>query len=369
MPRKKRKYSVFSPEKIEALMKKGHSRGFVTENEIIFAFPNNIVKYLDELESLLDRLDLAGIKIIESKDSLLEVEKKEPKAKTEFTPEFFDLDKISIDSIQMYLREIGKVPLLTPEEEIELAKRKEKGDLAAMQRLVEANLRLVVSIAKKFVGYGLTFLDLIQEGNLGLFRAVEKFDWRKGYKFSTYATWWITQAVTRALADHSRTIRIPVHMVEVLNRLQRASRSLTQMLSREPTPEEIAAEAGEDIEKVRSLLEISQDVVSLDATVGRDEDKDAVLSDFIEDLKTITPDRAAALKILKEYVTEIVKELPPRERKILEMRFGLVNGIAHTLEEVGKKFNVTRERIRQIEAKALERIREMKGVEKIKDYY
>ncbi|MFN3301896.1 MAG: sigma-70 family RNA polymerase sigma factor, partial [Patescibacteria group bacterium] len=318
MAKKRKKYSVFSQEKIDALIKKGRQRGFVTENEIIFAFPNNFGKYLPQLESLIDQLDSAGIKIIESKDSLLEEEeKKEEIEKPIVSPETFDLDKLSMDSIQMYLKEIGRVPLLTPEEEIELAKRKDKGDITAIQKLVEANLRLVVSIAKKFVGYGLTFLDLIQEGNIGLFRAVEKFDWRKGYKFSTYATWWIRQAVTRALADHSRTIRIPVHMVETLGRFQQASRYLIQVLNREPTPEEIAAEVGEEPEKVRSLLDISQDVVSLDQTIGRDEEKDTVIGDFIEDLKTITPDRAAALRLLKEYITEIVKELPERERKIL----------------------------------------------------
>jgi RNA polymerase primary sigma factor len=367
MPKKKKKYLTFSQEKIDLLVKKGRERGFVTEDEIIYSFPHNLGKYLDKLENLIDTLDFYGVKIIESKDSLLEEEKEKEKPK--FTPEMLDLDKLSEDSIQMYLKEIGKVPLLTPEEEIELAKRKDKGDIAAMQKLVEANLRLVVSIAKKFVGYGLSFLDLIQEGNLGLFRAVEKFDWRKGYKFSTYATWWIRQAITRALADHSRTIRIPVHMVEVLNRLQQASRYLLQVLNREPTPEEIAAEVGEDPEKVISLLEVSQDVISLDQAISKDEDKDTVIADFVEDLKTITPDRAAALRILKEYINEIVKELPERERKILEMRFGLVDGVAHTLEEIGQKFNVTRERIRQIEAKALEKIREMKGIEKIKDYY
>jgi len=361
----KKKYLTFSQEKIDSLIKKGRERGFVTEDEIIYAFPHNIGKYLNELEDLIERLDIYGIRIIESSDSLLE----DKPEKDKFTPAALDLDQVSEDSIQMYLKEIGKVPLLKPEEEIELAKRKDKGDFAAAQKLIEANLRLVVSIAKKFVGYGLTLLDLIQEGNIGLFRAVEKFDWRKGYKFSTYATWWIRQAITRSLADHSRTIRIPVHIVEVLGRFQQASRFLLQTLNREPTPEEIAAEVGEEPEKVRSLLEISQDVVSLDQTISRDEDKDTVLGDFIEDLKTITPDRAAALKILKEYITEIVKELPDREKKILEMRFGLVDGIAHTLEEVGEKFNVTRERIRQIESKALEKIREMKEIEKIKDYY
>lgn len=372
--RQTKQYLTFDPHKIDALIKKGRERSFITEDEIIYTFPHNLSKYLEELEDLIDRLDESGIRIVESSEGLLEDEKKEEKVilpgkKKTFSPEAMDLNKLSEDSIQMYLKEIGKVPLLTSEEEVELAKRKDKGDLAAMQKLVEANLRLVVSIAKKFIGYGLTFLDLIQEGNIGLFRAVEKFDWKRGYKFSTYATWWIRQGVTRSLADHSRTIRIPVHMVEVLGRFHHASRFLLQVLNREPTPDEIAAEVGEDPNKVRSLLEVSQDVVSLDKTIGRDDDKDTVIGDFIEDLKTIAPDRAAAIKLLREYVIEIVKELPDRERKILEMRFGLLDGIAHTLEEVGVKFKVTRERIRQIEAKALEKIREMKGIEKIKDYY
>ncbi len=324
MSRHKKQYLTFEPEKIDALIKKGRGRGFVTEDEILYIFPHNIGKYLEELEDLLDRLEESGLRLVESQEGLLDEEIKEggkisKGKKKSFSPESMDLNKLSEDSIQMYLKEIGKVPLLTSQEEVELAKGKDKGDLASMQKLVEANLRLVVSIAKRFIGYGLTLLDLIQEGNIGLFRAVEKFDWRKGYKFSTYATWWIRQAVTRSLADHSRTIRIPVHMVEVLGRFQHASRFLLQVLNREPTPEEIAAEVGEDPSKVRSLLEVSQEVVSLDQTIGRDDDKDTVLGDFIEDLKTIAPDRAAALKLLREYIIEIVKELPDREKRILEI--------------------------------------------------
>jgi RNA polymerase primary sigma factor len=278
-----------------------------------------------------------------------------------------DLSDISADSIQMYLREIGKVPLLTAEEEVALAKRKEKNDEEAKRRLIESNLRLVVSIAKKFAGKKLSLLDLIQEGNIGLFRAVEKFEYRKGYKFSTYATWWIRQAITRALADQSRTIRIPVHMVETINKFQQIERQLIQDLGREPLPEEIAAEMGESIEKIRHIIKISQETISLETSVGED-DEDSTLEDFIEDVKNITPDRAAALQLLKDYVRDVIKELTPREQKILEMRFGLVDGVAHTLEEVGNEFGVTRERIRQIEAKALEKIQKHEGIKRLKDY-
>jgi RNA polymerase primary sigma factor len=268
----------------------------------------------------------------------------------------------------MYLREIGKVPLLSGEEEVELAKRKDKGDKKAERRLIEANLRLVVSIAKKFAGSkGLSLLDLIQEGNIGLFRAVEKFEYRKGYKFSTYATWWIRQAITRSLADQSRTIRIPVHMVETINKCKQVQRNLAQLLGREPLPEEIAAEMGEDIDKVRYVIKISQDTISLETSVG-DDDEDSTLEDFIEDVKTATPDRVAALQLLKDYVKEVISVLSPREQKILEMRFGLLDGVAHTLEEVGQEFEVTRERIRQIEAKAIERIKKHDSIKKLVDY-
>jgi RNA polymerase primary sigma factor len=268
----------------------------------------------------------------------------------------------------MYLKEIGKVPLLSTGEEVELAKRKEKGDKEAERRLIEANLRLVVSIAKKFTGAkGLSLLDLIQEGNIGLFRAVEKFEYRKGYKFSTYATWWIRQAITRALADQSRTIRIPVHMVETINKFQQVQRQLIQDLGREPLPEEIASEMGEDVEKVRHVIKISQDTISLETSIGED-DEDSTLEDFIEDVKNISPDRSAALQLLKDYVRDIIATLSPREQKILELRFGLTDGVAHTLEEVGREFEVTRERIRQIEAKALERIQKHDMVKKLRDY-
>ncbi len=280
----------------------------------------------------------------------------------------FDISELSSDSIQMYLKEIGKVPLLSSAEELELAKRNERGDKEAERRLIESNLRLVVSIAKKFTGAkGLSLLDLIQEGNIGLFRAVEKFEYRKGFKFSTYATWWIRQAITRALADQSRTIRIPVHMVETINKFQQVQRQLIQDLGREPMPEEIAAEMGEDVEKVRHVIKISQDTISLETSIG-DEDEDSTLEDFIEDVKNISPDRAAALELLRDYVKEIISTLSPREQKILEMRFGLTDGVAHTLEEVGKEFDVTRERIRQIEAKALERIQKHDLIKKLRDY-
>ncbi|MCH7759023.1 sigma-70 family RNA polymerase sigma factor [Patescibacteria group bacterium] len=349
-------------EPAKRLMHKGRQRGFVTENELLYTF-GRLERYLEEYENFLDALERSGIRIIESSEKLLE------KSKDSGEGLFFDLTRLSADSIQMYLKEIGRVALITPAEEVELAKRKDAGDQQAAKKLTEANLRLVVSIAKKYAGYGLTFLDLIQEGNIGLFRAVEKYDWRKGYKFSTYATWWIRQAIIRSLADQSRTIRIPVHVVEVLGKFQQADRYLVQQLGRQATPEEIAAELSIRIEEARYLLKISQDVISLETTVGNSDDKDTELADFIEDIKTITPDRAAALVLLKKYIKEIISDLSPREQKILDIRFGLGDGVAHTLEEVGKEFGVTRERIRQIEARALERIRKLKGIDRVKDYY
>jgi len=364
----RKKAKIVWPEaEAQKLLTKGKQLGFVTENEILYAFPN-LECYVDRYEELLNQFDKRGVSIKESQQDLLSLK---PAVKKEAPGHemMFDISHLSEDSIQMYLKEIGKVSLLTPDEEMNLARRKDAGDKEAMQKLIEANLRLVVSIAKKFIGYGLSFLDLIQEGNMGLFRAVEKFDWKRGYKFSTYATWWIKQAVTRALADQSRTIRIPVHMVESINRFQQSRRWLTQQLGREVTAEEVAAEMGEMSENIRHIMEISQDIVSLETTVGDDDDRDTELGDLIEDLKTISPERVAAVKILRDYMKGIVKDLPNRERKILEVRFGLVDGVTHTLEEVGRDYNVTRERIRQIEAKAIERLREMKGIEKIKDYF
>ena len=276
-------------------------------------------------------------------------------------------DGISIeDPVRMYLKEIGKVPLLSAEEEIELAKKMEVGDQDAKKRLAEANLRLVVSIAKRYVGRGMLFLDLIQEGNLGLIKAVEKFDYRKGYKFSTYATWWIRQAITRAIADQARTIRIPVHMVETINKLIRVSRQLLQELGREPTPEEIAEEMSLPVERVREILKISQEPVSLETPIG--EEEDSHLGDFIQDDNVPVPADAAAFTLLKEQLVEVLGTLTEREQKVLRLRFGLDDGRARTLEEVGKEFNVTRERIRQIEAKALRKLRHPSRSRKLKDY-
>jgi RNA polymerase primary sigma factor len=355
------------------ILRKGKQRNFLTEEEILRTFPE-VEDYLDEFEEFLDEMDSIGVQIIEVRGGLLGRRDEREKILSKVSGSGsgkdkikYDIPELSADSIQMYLREIGKVPLLSMEEELALAKRKERGEKEAERRIIEANLRLVVSIAKKFVGKSLSLLDLIQEGNIGLFRAVEKFEYRKGYKFSTYATWWIRQAITRALADQSRTIRIPVHMVETINKFQQIERRLIQDLGREPLPEEIAAEMEEDVEKVRYIMKISQETISLETSVGDDEE-DSTLEDFIEDVKNISPDRAAALQLLRDYVKEIIKELSPREQKILEMRFGLLDGVAHTLEEVGQEFDVTRERIRQIEAKALEKIQQFPGIEKLRDY-
>jgi RNA polymerase primary sigma factor len=380
----KKKTVESKPEKpseaqIENVIRKGRMRGFVTETELLCLFPQ-VEEYVFDYELFLSRLQESGVQIFEDAGKFLNIdedEKNKPTDKKSIAAaakkaaaeaKSIDLLKLNSDSIQMYLKEIGRVPLLSGEEEVELAKRKEKGEKDAEKKIIEANLRLVVSIAKKFVGAkGLSLLDLIQEGNIGLFRAVEKFEYRKGYKFSTYATWWIRQAITRALADQSRTIRIPVHMVETINKFTQVERRLIQDLGREPLPEEIAAEMGEDIDKVRHIIKISQDTISLETTVGEDEE-DSTLEDFIEDVKNVTPDRAAALQLLKDYVKEVVATLSPREQKILEMRFGLIDGVAHTLEEVGQEFDVTRERIRQIEAKALERIRKHEGLKKLRDF-
>lgn len=358
-------------EALDKLFEKARTRSFLTENEVLYAFPD-IEDYIPTYEAFIDRMDAAGIGIVELKEGILgrQTERHETLEKLHSTDDKrgkVDPFDLTADSIQMYLREIGKIPLLTAEEEVALAKRKERGEKEAEKKLIEANLRLVVSIAKKFIGKSLSLLDLIQEGNIGLFRAVKKFEYRKGYKFSTYATWWIRQAITRALADQSRTIRIPVHMVETINKFQQIERQLIQDLGREPLPEEIAAEMGEDVDKVRHIIKISQDTVSLETSVGED-DEDSTLEDFIEDVKNVTPDRSAALQLLKDYVGDIIKDLSPREQKILEMRFGLTDGVSHTLEEVGKEFDVTRERIRQIEAKAMEKIQQHPLVKKLIDY-
>ena len=366
---------VVKLEAVVALLRKGGQTSFVTEEEILHALPN-IEENIEGLEAIYSELEDRGIRVEEPRDSLIDYsmpdalpnKPKKREYESKQLDNLIDVSNISSDSVQMYLREIGKVPLLTADEEVELAKRIEQGDAEARKRLAEANLRLVVSIAKKYTGRkNLSLLDLIQEGNMGLFRAVEKFDYRRGYKFSTYGTWWIRQAITRALADQSRTIRIPVHMVETINKFQQVRRQLIQDLGREPLPEEIAAEMGEEIDKVRHVIKISQDTISLETTIGED-DEDSTLEDFIEDIKNVSPDRSAALRLLKDYVKSVIAELTPREQKILEMRFGLTDGIAHTLEEVGQEFDVTRERIRQIEAKAIERIQKHPGIKKLRDY-
>ncbi|KKU13146.1 MAG: RNA polymerase sigma factor [Candidatus Magasanikbacteria bacterium GW2011_GWC2_45_8] len=367
---------VVPPPSVETInfgFKKAYQRGFVTETELLYLFPE-LEEYTNTYENFLDRLDESGISVIENTEQILlrKEQKHDLLKKLNITSpgdkeHIVEIPELSADSIQMYLREIGKIPLLTGEEEVALSKRKERNEKEAERRLIEANLRLVVSIAKKFVGKSLSLLDLIQEGNIGLFRAVKKFEYRKGFKFSTYATWWIRQAITRALADQSRTIRIPVHMVETINRFQTLERQLIQDLGREPTPEEIAAEMGEDIGKINHIIRISQETVSLETSVGEDDD-DSTLEDFIEDVKNISPERSAALGLLRDYVRDAIKDLSPREQKILEMRFGLADGVSHTLEEVGKEFDVTRERIRQIEAKALEKIQDSPTIQKLRDY-
>jgi RNA polymerase primary sigma factor len=362
---------------VAELVMRGKQRGFVTEDEIMHAIPN-VEQNIRELEGLYEKLEAIGVNVMSSGDIIkLETDKvsqdlEDQKAgkKKSRRKEALDVpEEASSDLVQMYLREIGRVDLLKSEEEVSLAKRIEKGDLMAKKKLTEANLRLVVSIAKKYVGrsHNLSLLDLIQEGNIGLFRAVEKFDYRKGYKFSTYATWWIRQAITRALADQSRTIRIPVHMVETINKYTQVARRLVQDLGREPLPEEIAVEMGLEVDKIRHIMKISQETVSLETSVG-DSDEDSVLGDFIEDTETIMPNQSAARKLLKDHIMEVLDSLTPREQKILKIRFGLEDGVIHTLEEVGQEFGVTRERIRQIEAKALEKIRDHASIKKLKDY-
>ncbi|MBI2052860.1 MAG: sigma-70 family RNA polymerase sigma factor [Candidatus Ryanbacteria bacterium] len=349
--------------KVGGLVNRGKARGFLTYAEILKAFPT-IEDDIFLLEDLYSRLGSAGVDVLESQE-FLEVKEGEKKTGRKHD----DHKDASQDSVQMYLKEIGRISLINAEEERELARRIEKGDEDAKQKLTQANLRLVVSIAKRYVGRSsnLSLLDLIQEGNIGLFRAVEKFDWRRGYKFSTYATWWIRQAITRAIADQARTIRIPVHMVETISKFQQVRRRLTQDLGREPLPEEIASEMGIEVDKVHHIMKISQDTVSLETPVGEDEE-DSTLGEFIEDDKILSPAEETSRRILRDHIRDIIRDLLPREQKILKMRFGLEDGITHTLEDVGKEFGVTRERIRQIEAKAIEKIRQHESAKKIQGY-
>ena len=370
----------------KGLIEKGKKQGSLTLGEIMEAFSETELDK-DQIENLYETLGNLGIEVIESKpqnadinfssDDDLDIDVLEDGVDEELSKddapmelEAIDLSLpkgISIDDpVRMYLKEIGKIPLLKPHEEVELARRMNEGDEMAKQRLVEANLRLVVSIAKRYVGRGMLFLDLIQEGNLGLIKAVEKFDYEKGFKFSTYATWWIRQAITRAIADQARTIRIPVHMVETINKLIRVSRQLLQELGRDPKPEEIAKEMDMTEEKVREIMKIAQDPVSLETPIG--EEEDSHLGDFIEDDAAPAPAEAAAYSLLKEQIEEVLGSLNEREQKVLKLRFGLEDGRARTLEEVGKEFDVTRERIRQIEAKALRKLRHPSISKKLKDY-
>ncbi|HEY4494753.1 MAG TPA: sigma-70 family RNA polymerase sigma factor [Candidatus Paceibacterota bacterium] len=347
------------------LIIKGKERGFVTYDEILKEYPNieHDIVFLDELYT---RFSESGIDILEG-GGLLEVE---PEIAHPKKYSYGSRSDSSYDSIQMYLKEIGQYPLISASNEKELAKRIQAGDEEAKNLLARANLRLVVSIAKKYVGRSpdLTLLDLIQEGNLGLFKAVDKFDWTKGYKFSTYATWWIRQAITRALADQSRTIRVPVHMVETIAKYKQVVRRLSQELGREPLAEEIATEMGLDVEKIYNIEKIDQDVVSLESPVGDEGDDKSTLGDFLSDDKILSPDQESSRRILRDQVNHILGDLSEKERRILEMRHGLNDGITHTLEEVGKEFGVTRERIRQIEAKAHEKIRQHENVNRLKNY-
>ncbi|HVU75742.1 MAG TPA: sigma-70 family RNA polymerase sigma factor [Candidatus Paceibacterota bacterium] len=360
----KQKAGAAKADKAEALIAKGKERGYITYSEILKEFPT-IEEDINFLDQLYERFTIAGIDILEG--GMLEDNADDYLASRNIKSR----DSAAYDSIQIYLREIGQYPLLTAAEERELAKRIEKGDNEARNILARSNLRLVVSIAKRYVGRSpdLTLLDLIQEGNLGLFKAVDKFDWKKGYKFSTYATWWIRQAITRALADQSRTIRIPVHMVETIAKYKQVSRRLSQALGRDPMPEEIAVEMGLDVDKIYQIEKINQDTLSLENPVGTgDDDEKSTLGDFIADDKIPSPVQESSERILAEQVRDILNDLSSKERKILEMRHGLMDGVYHTLEEVGKEFGVTRERIRQIEAKALEKIRLHEKARRLKSY-
>lgn len=370
VPKKiKQDFGLNFPEELIFLVKKGRIHGFVTTKEILQSYPEPELE-IELIDEFMRYLSNIGVEIKEPKP-LLEIPEPDlsGKPKKKMMKEE-DLVGISEDSVRMHLREIGQYSLLSSSEEVRLAKRIERGDRSAKRQLAEANLRLVVSIAKKYIGRGLTLLDLIQEGNLGLLRAVEKFDYKKGFKFSTYATWWIRQAITRAIADQARTIRIPVHMVETINRYMRTQRELQQELGREPNNEELAKKLGVEIDKLEHIMKISQETVSLEAPVG--EENDSYLSDFIEDKSAISPEEQAIYQLMKGHVEESLAILTPREQRILRMRFGLEvadsSARTHTLEEVGKEFGVTRERIRQIEAKALQKLKKHEEASKLRDY-
>jgi RNA polymerase primary sigma factor len=357
------KRTVELEAKAQEMIEKGKKRGFITYDEIIKMFPDieNNILFLDEL---YDKFSVAGIDVLEG-GNLLDMDGDNEKAALKYSK-----DASAYDSIQIYLKEIGQYPLIPASMERDLAKRIEKGDLEAKNLLARANLRLVVSIAKKYVGRSsdLTLLDLIQEGNLGLFKAVEKFDWTKGYKFSTYATWWIRQSITRALADQSRTIRIPVHMVETISKYKQVVRRLSQDLGRDPLAEEIAVEMNIDVEKIHVIEQINQETVSLEQPIGDDDEK-STRGEFIADDKILRPDQDASRRILSDQIKEVLDTLSPKERKILELRYGLNDGIQHTLEEVGAEFGVTRERIRQIEAKVHEKLRTNEKIARLRNYF
>lgn len=354
---------------VKDLVKKGIDEGFVTQDEVLEAFVKPEL-YLDELDDFYIDLLAKGVDVFDTGSEAVEMVGRGEGVAANLEKELETLaaleNKAISDPVRMYLKEIGRIPLLTREQEIDLAQRNEKGDMKAKEMLTSSNLRLVVSIAKKYIGRGLTFLDLIQEGNKGLIRAVEKYDWTKGFKFSTYATWWIRQAITRAIADQARTIRIPVHMVETINKLIRISRKLMQDLGREPSPEEIGKEMEISPEKVREILKISQKTTSLETPIG--DDDDSYLGDFIPDDTQLTPYEATSARLLKENIDEVLRALSDREAKVLKMRFGLAAQRPMTLEEVGQKFGVTRERIRQIEAKALRKLKHPSRRKKLQDY-
>ena len=371
MPKKAKKENskdvVLTPELSEKLIKKivtkGKKDGYLTLDQVMEVFPQ-AEDNVELLDSLYERLVDAGVAVF---DVQSEKEAAKIKSMKDLEISKIKLDKTtSSDPVRMYLREIGKVNLLTAEEEVDLAQKAERGDKVAADLLSKANLRLVVSIAKKYMGRGLQFLDLIQEGNIGLMRAVEKFDWRRGFKFSTYATWWIRQAITRAIADQAKTIRIPVHMVETINKFKKIERQLEQKLERQPTPEEVAKEMEIDVPKAYEIIKISQETTSLETPIGKEED--TRLKEFIPDEVTLSPFESASIELLKEHIDDVLDTLNDRERKVLELRFGLKDGRTRTLEEVGKEFGVTRERIRQIEAKALRKLRHPSRSKSLKDY-